>query len=110
MANSTAAARQEMLAAIGAKSVAELFAQIPADHRLRRPLDLPPALASEAELCATGTLPDVASLLAIPDVHLHLYGKKPRPGRKLGHVTVWALDEASRDVALARVLVASGVA
>ena len=39
-----------MLAAIGATSIAELFEQIPADHRLRRPLDLPPALVSEAEL------------------------------------------------------------
>jgi 5-(carboxyamino)imidazole ribonucleotide synthase len=26
--------------------------------------------------------------LAIPGVHVHLYGKTPRPGRKLGHVTV----------------------
>lgn len=29
--------------------------------------------------------------LAIPGVHVHLYGKSPRPGRKLGHVT--ALDQ-----------------
>jgi glycine dehydrogenase subunit 1 len=50
MANSTAATQQEMLAAIGARSIAELFEQIPADHRLRRPLNLPPALVSEAEL------------------------------------------------------------
>ena len=27
-------------------------------------------------------------LLAIPGAHVHLYGKDPRPGRKLGHVTV----------------------
>lgn len=27
-----------------------------------------------------------------PDVHLHLYGKSPRPGRKLGHITVLADD------------------
>jgi glycine dehydrogenase subunit 1 len=50
MANSTAEIQQAMLAAIGARSIAELFEQIPADHRLRRPLDLPPALVSEAEL------------------------------------------------------------
>jgi 5-(carboxyamino)imidazole ribonucleotide synthase len=30
-------------------------------------------------------LPDA---LSIPGVHVHLYGKTPRPGRKLGHVTV----------------------
>lgn len=27
-------------------------------------------------------------VLALPDVHVHLYGKAARPGRKLGHVTV----------------------
>jgi 5-(carboxyamino)imidazole ribonucleotide synthase len=35
-----------------------------------------------------GTLPDTTALLALPETHLHLYGKTPRPGRKLGHVTV----------------------
>jgi 5-(carboxyamino)imidazole ribonucleotide synthase len=35
-----------------------------------------------------GGLPDVAALLALPGAHLHLYGKEPRPGRKLGHVTL----------------------
>jgi 5-(carboxyamino)imidazole ribonucleotide synthase len=37
-----------------------------------------------------GTLPDPAEVLAVPGAHLHLYGKSPRPGRKLGHVTLWA--------------------
>lgn len=37
-----------------------------------------------------GSVPDSASILAIPDAHLHLYGKEPRPGRKLGHVTLRA--------------------
>jgi 5-(carboxyamino)imidazole ribonucleotide synthase len=32
-------------------------------------------------------LPDA---LEIPDVHVHLYGKQPRAGRKLGHVTATA--------------------
>ena len=34
--------------------------------------------------------------LAVPGCHIHLYGKQPRPGRKLGHVTVRSgnLDEA----------------
>jgi glycine dehydrogenase subunit 1 len=41
--------RQEMLRAIGAQSIDELFAQVPADCRLSRPLELPPAL-SEIEL------------------------------------------------------------
>lgn len=37
-----------------------------------------------------GSAPDPSRLLAIPDVHLHLYGKAPRPGRKIGHVTARA--------------------
>jgi glycine cleavage system P protein (glycine dehydrogenase) subunit 1 len=50
MANSTAVAKQSMLEAIGATSIDELFAQIPADHRLSRPLELEPALVSETAL------------------------------------------------------------
>jgi glycine dehydrogenase subunit 1 len=42
--------RSEMLAAIGAASIDELYADIPPSLRLGRPLDLPPALRSEAEL------------------------------------------------------------
>src|SRR5579884_1092770 len=43
------AERQEMLAAIGVKSIEELFASIPEKYRLRAPLNLPPAM-SEAEV------------------------------------------------------------
>ena len=50
-----------MLAEIGAGSIEELFEQIPADHRLRAPLDLPPRLRSEAELQAA---PDHAAASA----------------------------------------------
>jgi len=39
---------------------------------------------------AAGT-PDWAAVLALPGVHLHLYGKtEPRRGRKMGHLTVTA--------------------
>jgi 5-(carboxyamino)imidazole ribonucleotide synthase len=47
-----------------------------------------------------GELPAPAAMLAVPGAHLHLYGKQPRPGRKVGHVTVWAA-EASRAAELA---------
>jgi glycine dehydrogenase subunit 1 len=50
MANSVADTKQEMLAAIGAASIEELFEQIPPSHRLRRPLQLPPAMPCEAVL------------------------------------------------------------
>jgi 5-(carboxyamino)imidazole ribonucleotide synthase len=49
-----------------------------------------------------GTLPDPVAVLAIPGAHLHLYGKAPRPGRKLGHVTVRADDRAALDRLRAR--------
>jgi 5-(carboxyamino)imidazole ribonucleotide synthase len=35
-----------------------------------------------------GKHPDSARVLAIPEAHLHLYGKTERAGRKLGHVTI----------------------
>ena len=35
-----------------------------------------------------GELPDAAELLVEPNLHLHVYGKEPRRGRKLGHVTL----------------------
>ncbi|MDP1691417.1 MAG: 5-(carboxyamino)imidazole ribonucleotide synthase [Burkholderiaceae bacterium] len=46
--------------------------------------------------------PHWAEVLALPGVHLHLYGKaSPRPGRKMGHLTVTAADPAgARAVAL----------
>lgn len=39
-----------------------------------------------------GTVPPIDELLDVPGAHLHLYGKDPKPGRKLGHVTVVAKD------------------
>lgn len=37
-----------------------------------------------------GSIPE--GIDQVSDVHLHLYGKAPRPGRKLGHVTVVGND------------------
>ena len=50
MANSVPAIKQEMLDAIGASSIEELFVQIPERHRLHEPLQLPPGLPSEVAL------------------------------------------------------------
>ncbi|HTW38214.1 MAG TPA: 5-(carboxyamino)imidazole ribonucleotide synthase [Steroidobacteraceae bacterium] len=44
-----------------------------------------------------GALPPRARLLAHPGLHLHEYGKEPRPGRKLGHCTVVAPSRRTRD-------------
>ncbi|HEX5465318.1 MAG TPA: aminomethyl-transferring glycine dehydrogenase subunit GcvPA [Candidatus Limnocylindrales bacterium] len=48
--NAVPEARAGMLAALGIESTDDLYAAIPERLRLRRPLDLPPALTSEADL------------------------------------------------------------
>jgi 5-(carboxyamino)imidazole ribonucleotide synthase len=40
-------------------------------------------------------MPDPAAVLAVPGAHLHDYAKSPRSGRKIGHVTVVAEDDAT---------------
>jgi 5-(carboxyamino)imidazole ribonucleotide synthase len=40
-----------------------------------------------------GEEPSPGPILEVPGAHLHRYGKQPRPGRKLGHITVTADDE-----------------
>jgi 5-(carboxyamino)imidazole ribonucleotide synthase len=54
------------------------------------PLGAPSPRGYSAMANFIGAVPDTASLLAIPGLHLHLYGKSPRPGRKLGHATISA--------------------
>jgi 5-(carboxyamino)imidazole ribonucleotide synthase len=51
-----------------------------------------------------GQVPPTDAIAAIPGAHLHLYGKAPRPGRKLGHVTVRADDPEVLERSLSRVL------
>ena len=50
-----------------------------------------------------GSTPAPEKILAIPDAHLHLYGKSPRPGRKLGHVNIVAPDPATLEGRIAAV-------
>ena len=54
------------------------------------PLGETRAVGHSAMLNLIGEVPEPAELLAVPDAHLHLYGKSPRPGRKVGHVTLRA--------------------
>ena len=51
-------------------------------------------LGHSAMLNLIGELPDPAEILALPDAHLHVYGKSLRPGRKVGHVTLRADTQA----------------
>ena len=64
------------------------------ENHLRAVLGLPLGSTGPAGHCAMlnliGELPESSEVLAVPDAHLHLYGKSPRPGRKLGHVTLRA--------------------
>ena len=64
------------------------------ENHLRAVLGLPLGSTSAAGHCAMlnliGDLPEPLEVLAVADAHLHLYGKVPRPGRKLGHVTLRA--------------------
>ena len=48
-----------------------------------------------------GSVPAPSDLLRLRGAHLHLYGKAPRPGRKLGHVTLVDADPAAVETALA---------
>jgi 5-(carboxyamino)imidazole ribonucleotide synthase len=73
------------------------------ENHLRAVLDLPlgatgttaPAVATvnvfgAADGSAPG--PGLAAALAVEGAHVHRYGKAPRPGRKLGHVTTLGRD------------------
>jgi 5-(carboxyamino)imidazole ribonucleotide synthase len=68
------------------------------ENHLRAILGLPlGSTASQPSLLVNliGTAPKALEVLAILNVHLHLYGKEPRPGRKLGHVTLVNPSSAS---------------
>ena len=57
------------------------------------PLGSTAARGPSAMVNCIGVMPSRDAVLAIPGAHLHDYGKSPRPGRKLGHVTVVADDD-----------------
>ena len=67
------------------------------------PLGSTAVRGSAAMVNCIGALPDRDAILAIPGAHLHDYGKTPRRGRKVGHVTVTAPDDASRAERVERV-------
>ena len=57
---------------------------------LGMPLGSTAAMGVSAMINLIGELPESAEVLNVSNAHLHLYGKEPRAGRKLGHVTVRA--------------------
>jgi 5-(carboxyamino)imidazole ribonucleotide synthase len=44
-----------------------------------------------------GTLPDAKEISSISDAKIHLYGKSPRAGRKLGHITLLNPSESTEN-------------
>jgi 5-(carboxyamino)imidazole ribonucleotide synthase len=52
------------------------------------PLGETHAIEHSAMINLIGSLPDSSAVLRQPCSHLHLYDKKPQPGRKLAHVTL----------------------
>jgi 5-(carboxyamino)imidazole ribonucleotide synthase len=56
------------------------------------PLGATAAVGVSAMVNCIGALPDPNEVLSVPGAHFHQYGKVPRPGRKVGHVTVTAAD------------------
>jgi len=76
------------------------------EQHLRAVLGLPlgatTARGFSAMVNLIGALPEPAAVLAIPGAHLHLYGKQPRAGRKVGHVTLRANERGELEERLAR--------
>jgi 5-(carboxyamino)imidazole ribonucleotide synthase len=78
------------------------------ENHLRAILDLPLGSTRprgfSAMLNLIGTMPAREGLLAGGELHLHDYGKQPRPGRKLGHCTLVEGSAAARDRRARRLL------
>lgn len=66
------------------------------------PLGSTAARGPSAMVNCISVMPPRDAVLAIPGAHLHDYGKAPRRGRKLGHVTVVA-DDAELETRVAAV-------
>ncbi len=77
------------------------------ENHLRAILGLPlgstEAVAASVMVNLIGGAPPPEQLLRLPGAHLHLYGKEPRPGRKLGHLTLVGAEEETVAEAIAAV-------
>jgi 5-(carboxyamino)imidazole ribonucleotide synthase len=59
------------------------------------PLGSTACLGASAMINVIGEMPDRARLLEVEGAHVHVYGKDPAPGRKLGHVTMRGATHAA---------------
>ncbi len=78
------------------------------ENHLRAILDLPLGSTAPRGHAAMvnfiGGQPNTGQILAIDHAHLHLYGKVPRKGRKVGHATLRSDDSAQLDSALKKLV------
>lgn len=65
------------------------------------PLGSTEATGYSAMVNLIGETPDPRAVLELPETHLHMYGKSPRPNRKLGHVTIKTKDRETLQTRLA---------
>jgi len=69
------------------------------ENHLRAILGFPLGSTETRERCVMvnliGAAPGLDELLTLPRARVHLYGKEPRAGRKVGHVTLLDPDEAT---------------
>lgn len=76
-------------------------------NHLRAIMNLPPGSTRSrghaGMINLIGTIPAAARQLTGDNCHLHDYGKAPRPGRKLGHITVVKDSAALRDGLIAEI-------
>lgn len=61
------------------------------------PLGDTAAIGYSAMINLIGEMPTTEKILALPSAHFHYYAKEPRPGRKLGHITVCANNAVTRE-------------
>jgi 5-(carboxyamino)imidazole ribonucleotide synthase len=78
------------------------------ENHLRAITGLPLGDTTTIRSCAMvnliGDAPPRSELLSLPGAHLHLYDKRPKPLRKIGHLNLVARDEATLDRTLDRAL------
>jgi 5-(carboxyamino)imidazole ribonucleotide synthase len=73
------------------------------------PLGSTAAIGHAGMVNLIGEAPSLESLATIEGAHIHLYGKSPRAGRKIGHVNVLAESGIARDRAISRLATAACV-
>jgi 5-(carboxyamino)imidazole ribonucleotide synthase len=82
------------------------------ENHLRAILGLPlgdtAAVAPSTMVNLIGAAPPLERLLELPRAHVHLYGKEPRPGRKLGHVTLVDAPDVAVETAVELAAAAEG--